>query len=57
MYIGNTFNDYVISNIFRELEVIDLRIKTLPDSKKKEAALLKSKELKKIIMDIEKEVK
>jgi len=55
--MSNSFNKYLTANILRELDIIDLRIKTLPDSGKKEAAQIKSNELQTIIKAIDEEVR
>ena len=55
--MSNSFNKYLTTNILRELDIIDLRIKTLPDSAKKEAAQIKSDELQTIIKAIDEEVR
>ena len=56
--MSNSFNKpYLTINILRELDIIDLRIKTLPDSAKKEAAQIKSDELRTIIKSIDKETR
>ena len=55
--MSNSFTKYLTTNILRELDIIDLRIKTLPDSAKKEAAQIKSDELQMIIKAIDEEVK
>lgn len=54
--MSNSFNKYLTENILRELDIIDLQIKTLPDSVKKEVAQIKSDELRTIIKAIDKEV-
>lgn len=53
--MSNSFYKHLTTNILRELDVIDLRIKTLPDSTKKEVAQIKSDELRTIIKAIDKE--
>ena len=53
--MSNSYKHYSIINILRELDIIDLRIKTLPDSVKKEVAQIKSNELRRIIEVIGKE--
>lgn len=55
MSMSNSYKHYSIINILRELDIIDLRIKTLPDSVKKEVAQIKSNELRRIIEVIGKE--
>ena len=55
--MSNSFNKYLTTNILRELDIIDLRIKTLPDSDKKEAAQIKSDELQTIIKAIDEEAR
>lgn len=56
--MSNSLNKlYLTTNILRELDIIDLRIKTLPDSTKKEAAQIKSDELRTIIKAIDKEAR
>ena len=56
--MSNSFNKlYLTINILRELDIIDLRIKTLPDSVKKEVAQIKSDELRTIIKAIDEEAK
>ena len=56
--MSNSFNKpYLTTNILRELDIIDLRIKTLPDSTKKEVAQIKSDELRTIIKAIDKEIR
>lgn len=56
--MSNSFNKlYLTTNILRELDIIDLRIKTLPDSAKKEVAQIKSDELRTIINAIDKETR
>ena len=58
VYMSNSFNKlYLTINILRELDIIDLRIKTLPDSVKKEVAQIKSDELRTIIKAIDKEIR
>lgn len=53
--MSNSFNKHLTTNILRELDIIDLRIKTLPDSIKKEVAQIKSDELRRIIKSIDEE--
>lgn len=53
--MSNAFNKYLTTNILRELDIIDLRIKTLPDSVKKEIAQIKSDELRTVIKLIDNE--
>ena len=55
--MSNSFSEYLTANILRELDIIDLRIKTLPDSTKKEAAQIKSDELQTIIKAIDEEIR
>lgn len=55
--MSNSFDAYLTINILRELEVIDLRIKILPDSTKKEIAQIKLDELQAIIKAIDEEVR
>ena len=56
--MSNSLNKlYLTTNILRELDIIDLRIKTLPDSTKKEAAQIKSDELRTFIKAIDKEAR
>lgn len=57
MSMSNSFTKYLTTNILRELDIIDLRIKTLPDSAKKEAAQIKSDELQTIIKAIDEETR
>ena len=55
MSMSNSYKQYSTINILRELDIIDLRIETLPDSVKKEVAQIKSNELRRIIDIIRKE--
>jgi len=55
--MSNSFTKYLTANILQELNIIDLRIKTLPDSDKKKAAQIKSNELQTIIKAIDEEIR
>lgn len=55
--MSNSFDAYLTINILRELDIVNLRIKILPDSIKKEVAQIKLDELRVIIRGIDEETR